>query len=183
MAGAGVELEGQWCRGEVEDGARAERRSMAGSEEDGVAVGQGTQEPLGACVPAGAKRWAWVRVERLGVGRGVALLVVTDGSEWRWVTGAGGGRMGHNGDGLEVEAEQRDEDERALTRLGAPNHSGGGSGASPDRDKDGGGRASEGIGRDVGPRIWTLMCECAWVLVAQGNREEGSWGSRLARVR
>ena len=87
-----------------------------------------------------------------GTVRGVALLVVADGGGWRWVTGAGGGRTGHSGDGLEVEAERREEEAWALMRLGAPDHGFGGSGASPDWDEDGGGERVRGSGtsRDRG---------------------------------
>ena len=48
----------------------------------------------------------------------IDVVEVADSGRWRWVTGAGDGRTGHGGDGLEVEVERREEEARALTRLG-----------------------------------------------------------------
>ena len=81
-----------------------------------------------------------------GAAREVALPVVADSGRLRLVTGAGDGRTGHGGDGLEVEVERREEEARALMRLGAPDHGFGGSVASPDWDEDGGGDRVRGSG-------------------------------------
>src|SRR4051812_13114350 len=122
LGAAGTSSLRRACRGEAEDAVerlqlvvwrRGTGRGRRGRGAWGVqrrpreAPIQSTQRVTGRCAPAGAKRWSRARVERLGVTRGVALLVVSDIGGWRRGSGleeVAGDAAGHLDDGDEEAA-------------------------------------------------------------------------------